>query len=125
MSRRSPKSARSGPDSPGPARWIAPSPDARRVAEILRYASDPVRLQILVLLAERERDVTTLQAEAGTPTRGTISRHLKLLYLAQLINSRRSGYHTSYDLTGGGRALVRVLEPMLESRGETLRGRLS
>ena len=90
----------------------APTPPPRLPAKIrlaadpLKQASDPTRLQVLMLLSEKERHVTELCAEIGAPSQPAVSHHLALLRHGRLIESRRDGKHNYYGLTDTGRKLV-------------------
>ena len=56
-----------------------PSAEIRRVADLLKQVSDPTRLQILMLLAEKERNVSELCSDLGTQSQPAVSHHLALL----------------------------------------------
>ena len=82
--------------SPPPA--TRPTAEIRRVAELLKQVSDPTRLQVLMLLSEKERNVTELCADLGTQSQPAVSHHLALLRHGRLIEPRRSGKHNFYAL---------------------------
>src|SRR5213080_426851 len=86
-----------------------PTAEIRRVAELLKQVSDPTRLQVLMLLSEKERNVTELCSDLGTQSQPAVSHHLALLRHGRLIEPRRSGKHNIYGLTEGGRELARVV----------------
>src|ERR1700757_2390109 len=86
-----------------------PSAEIRRVADLLKQVSDPTRLQVLMLLNEKERNVSELCADLGTQSQPAVSHHLALLRHGRLIEPRRSGKHNIYGLTEGGRELARVV----------------
>jgi len=88
--------------------------EIRRVAELLKQVSDPTRLQVLLLLSEKERNVTELCADLGTQSQPAVSHHLALLRHGRLIEPRRSGKHNYYALTEGGRELARVVETIVD-----------
>src|SRR5690242_7454342 len=66
---------------------------------VFRLLSDRTRLNILMLLADGERNVTTLCEELGLP-QPTVSHHLGLLRMRNLITNRRSGKQIFYGLNG-------------------------
>jgi DNA-binding transcriptional ArsR family regulator len=66
---------------------------------VFRLLSDRTRLNILMLLAEGERNVTSLCEELGLP-QPTVSHHLGLLRMQNLITNRRSGKQIFYGLNG-------------------------
>ena len=96
------KSAKSLPGQRPPA-------EIRRVADLLKQVSDPTRLQVLMLLSERERNVSELCADLGTQSQPAVSHHLALLRHGRLIEPRRSGKHNFYGLTDAGRELAGVV----------------
>ena len=71
-----------------------------------KQVSDPTRLQVLMLLSERERNVTELCSDLGTQSQPAVSHHLALLRHGRLIEPRRSGKHNFYALTDAGRQLA-------------------
>ena len=75
-----------------------PLAEIRRVAELLKQVSDPTRLQVLMLLSEKERNVSELCADLGTQSQPAVSHHLALLRHGRLIEPRRSGKHNFYGL---------------------------
>jgi DNA-binding transcriptional ArsR family regulator len=87
--------------------------EIRRVAELLKQVSDPTRLQVLMLLAEKERNVSELCADLGTQSQPAVSHHLALLRHGRLIEPRRSGKHNFYALTDAGRELAHVVDSVV------------
>ena len=90
-----------------------PTAEIRRVAELLKQVSDPTRLQVLMLLSEKERNVTELCADLGTQSQPAVSHHLALLRHGRLIEPRRSGKHNFYALTDAGRELAQVVNSVV------------
>src|SRR5580693_10077684 len=90
-----------------------PTAEIRRVAELLKQVSDPTRLQVLMLLSEKERNVTELCAELGTQSQPAVSHHLALLRHGRLIEPRRAGKHNFYALTEAGRQLAQVVNSVV------------
>ncbi len=90
-----------------------PSPEIRRVADLLKQVSDPTRLQVLMLLNEKERNVSELCADLGTQSQPAVSHHLALLRHGRLIEPRRSGKHNFYGLTEAGRELAQVVNSIV------------
>lgn len=90
-----------------------PTAEIRRVAELLKQVSDPTRLQVLMLLSEKERNVTELCADLGTQSQPAVSHHLALLRHGRLIEPRRSGKHNFYALTDAGRELAEVVNSVV------------
>ncbi len=102
------KSAASKPAPPP-----RPSPEIRRVADLLKQVSDPTRLQVLMLLNDKERNVSELCADLGTQSQPAVSHHLALLRHGRLIEPRRSGKHNFYGLTEAGRELAEVVNTIV------------
>src|SRR5580698_6438391 len=107
------KSSASKASASKPAPPTRPSPEIRRVAELLKQVSDPTRLQVLILLNERERNVTELCTDLGTQSQPAVSHHLALLRHGRLIEPRRSGKHNFYALTDAGRQLADVVNSVV------------
>lgn len=66
---------------------------------LFRLLSDKTRLNILMLLTRGERNVTSLCEELGLP-QPTVSHHLGLLRMSNLIGNRRNGKQVFYGLNG-------------------------
>src|SRR5688500_8039288 len=66
---------------------------------LFRLLSDKTRLNILMLLARGERNVTSLCEELALP-QPTVSHHLGLLRMSNLISNRRNGKQVFYGLNG-------------------------
>src|SRR5207247_9891306 len=67
-------------------------------ARIGKAVSSPHRLEILELLAQRERTVDSLATEVGLSLANT-SQHLQALRQAALVESRKDGLFVSYRLS--------------------------
>ncbi|HET6248246.1 MAG TPA: metalloregulator ArsR/SmtB family transcription factor [Tepidisphaeraceae bacterium] len=66
---------------------------------VFRLLSDKTRLNILLLLAAGERNVSSLCEELDLP-QPTVSHHLGLLRMQNLISNRRNGKQVFYGLNG-------------------------
>src|SRR5438270_12486459 len=113
MAATSPKSSVTSRSSKS-AQPTRPSAEIRRVADLLKQVSDPTRLQVLLLLSDKERNVSELCADLGTQSQPAVSHHLALLRHGRLIEPRRSGKHNFYGLTAGGRELAQVVKSILD-----------
>ena len=82
-----------GPAAPGP------DTDFEPLVSLFRLLSDKTRLSILVLLARGERNVSSLCEELRLP-QPTVSHHLGLLRMSNLITNRRDGKQVFYELDG-------------------------
>jgi DNA-binding transcriptional ArsR family regulator len=102
-----------GARAPKSAASSRPSSEIRRVADLLKQVSDPTRLQVLMLLGEKERNVSELCADLGTQSQPAVSHHLALLRHGRLIEPRRSGKHNFYGLTDAGRELAKVVSSVV------------
>lgn len=103
--------SRSAKAAAAQARSVA---EIRRVAELLKQVSDPTRLQVLMLLNEKERNVTELCTDLGTQSQPAVSHHLALLRHGRLIEPRRAGKHNFYALTEAGRKLAQVVNSVVD-----------
>jgi len=100
--------ARSAPAVPK-----GPSASVRSAAELLKQVSDPTRLQVLMLLSKKERNVSELCGDLGTQSQPAVSHHLALLRHGRLIEPRRMGKHNFYYLTDAGRELADVVTALV------------
>jgi rhodanese-related sulfurtransferase len=69
------------------------------VARIGKAVSSPKRLELLELLAQGEKTVEALAAEAGIDIK-LASAHLKVLKAARLVEAQRDGRFIAYRLSG-------------------------
>lgn len=69
------------------------------LVSLFRLLSDKTRLNILLILAKGERNVTSLCEQLGLP-QPTVSHHLGLLRTKNLISNRRHGKQVFYGLNG-------------------------
>lgn len=73
------------------------------LCQLFRLLSDKTRLQIVMLLASGERNVTSLCEELKLP-QPTVSHHLGLLRMNRVITNKRQGKQVIYALENSGRA---------------------
>jgi DNA-binding transcriptional ArsR family regulator len=73
--------------------------ELEKLAGLFRLLSDKTRLNILMLLADGERNVTSLCDQLRLP-QPTVSHHLGLLRMNNVIGNRRSGKQVFYTLNG-------------------------
>ena len=73
--------------------------DLESLVGLFRLLSDKTRLNILMLLAKGERNVSSLCGELSLP-QPTVSHHLGLLRMSNLISNRRAGKQVFYELDG-------------------------
>src|SRR5262245_40086473 len=96
----------------------APSaPTLEETLTILRAAAEETRLRILSLLAQGELTVSDLTDILGQ-SQPRISRHLKLLVEAGLVERHREGAWAFFRLTDKGAAAA-ILHPMLDGLDRT------
>jgi ArsR family transcriptional regulator len=91
----------------------APSPNLDLTLTILRAAAEETRLRILALLTEGELSVSDLTDILGQ-SQPRISRHLKLLVEAGLVERHREGAWAFFRLSDRG-AASHILRPMLNA----------
>lgn len=73
--------------------------DLEQLTGLFRLLSDKTRLNILLMLADGERNVTSLCDELHLP-QPTVSHHLGLLRMNNVIANRRNGKQVFYALNG-------------------------
>lgn len=73
--------------------------DLEQLTALFRLLSDKTRLNILLVLAAGERNVTSLCEELSLP-QPTVSHHLGLLRMNNIIGHRRHGKQVFYGLNG-------------------------
>jgi ArsR family transcriptional regulator, zinc-responsive transcriptional repressor len=78
---------------------IPPPAELEQLTVLFRLLSDPTRLNILLLLASGEQNVTELCKILKLP-QPTVSHHLGLLRISNVITNRRSGKQMIYSLNG-------------------------
>lgn len=85
-------------------------------ARIGNALASPKRIEILDLLAQGEKTVEQLAESTATPVKNT-SAHLKVLRLANLVETRRDGTYIYYRLSDGDvTAMIRALETLGHKR---------
>jgi ArsR family transcriptional regulator, zinc-responsive transcriptional repressor len=73
--------------------------DVEQLTNLFRLLSDRTRLNILLTLADGERNVGSLCQELGLP-QPTVSHHLGLLRVNNIITNHRKGKQVYYSLGG-------------------------
>jgi DNA-binding transcriptional ArsR family regulator len=96
--------------------------EGRSASEVFRQVSDPTRLQILLILAEGDRNVGELCSDLGGQSQPAVSHHLALLRNGGLIEARREGKFSFYSLRKVGRELIGVITPKLSARPQKAGG---
>ena len=83
--------------------------------------SDKTRLQIVLLLAKGESNVTTLCEKLGLP-QPSVSHHLSLLRMNRLIVNKRKGKQVIYSLAEHAKATGGKLKVALPPYSVTIEG---
>src|SRR4051812_95027 len=81
-------------------------------AILLKQASDPTRLQVIMLLSNGEKHVGALCQELNQ-SQPAVSHHLALLRHGSIIAPRRQGKNNFYGLTEAGEQLAAVVKEIL------------
>ena len=76
--------------------------DEQRLAQMLKALGNPVRFQIVQILAEKQACITGEIVEFTTLAQSTVSQHLKVLREAGLISGDIDGPATCYCLNLDG-----------------------
>lgn len=74
------------------------TPDEQRFAKMLKALGNPVRFQIVQILAEKQACITGEIVEFTTLAQSTVSQHLKVLREAGLVQGEVDGPATCYCL---------------------------
>jgi ArsR family transcriptional regulator len=85
--------------------------DEQRLARMLKALGNPVRFQIVQILAEKHMCITGEIVEFTTLAQSTVSQHLKVLREAGLILGEVDGPATCYCLNEAG---IRWLKSQVE-----------
>lgn len=81
----------------------------------MKALSDPNRVKIIKMLEQREMCVCELTAALGL-AQPTVSKHLKLLEDAEMVESRKDGSWVNYSLDGkGGAPYAQVMLKQMQS----------
>ena len=75
-----------------------PTPAEERLAKMLKALGNPVRFQIVQILAEKQMCITGEIVEFTTLAQSTVSQHLKVLREAGIIKGDFDGPATCYCL---------------------------
>ncbi len=75
-----------------------PSQTESKYAEIFSALSEPVRIEIVGMIAGADELACTVLDETLPISKSTISYHIKILYHAGLINVRKDGRYYFYRL---------------------------
>ncbi|MBW1782996.1 MAG: winged helix-turn-helix transcriptional regulator [Deltaproteobacteria bacterium] len=73
----------------------------RSFVKVMKALSDPNRVKIIKMLQHKSMCVCEMQAALGI-AQPTVSKHLKLLEDAGLVDFRKDGLWVNYHLTEGG-----------------------
>lgn len=87
--------------------------EIRQAADLLKRASDPTRVQILILLSESEHKVSELCGILHNQSPPALSHHLSLLKHGRLIEPIRHGKFLIYRLTRHGEELASVIKSVM------------
>ncbi len=80
-----------------------------QLANLFRLLSDRTRLNLLILLSDGEKNVTVLCEVLKLP-QPTVSHHLGLLRMSNVITNRREGKQVFYSLDDSVRVAGRGLD---------------
>ena len=71
--------------------------------KVMKALSDPNRVKLVKMLQKRTMCVCEVQAALGI-AQPTVSKHLKILEGAGLVDRKKEGLWVNYSLTDGGRS---------------------
>lgn len=91
-------------------------PVYQQFARIGHALASPRRIELIDLLAQGEKSVDVLAAQSGMPVKNT-SAHLRVLFQARLVETRREGTFVHYRLAGQDVSeLLGVLQSVARTR---------
>jgi len=71
--------------------------------KVMKALSDPNRVKLVKMLQQKTMCVCEMQAALGI-SQPTVSKHLKILEWAGLVQRKKEGLWVNYSLTDGGRS---------------------
>jgi ArsR family transcriptional regulator len=71
--------------------------------KVMKALSDPNRVKLLKMLQKRQMCVCEIQAALGI-AQPTVSKHLKVMEAAGLVEREKDGLWVNYSLSDGGRS---------------------
>ena len=74
----------------------------KKLVKIMKALSDPTRLKIVKMLQHKTLCVCEIQAALGQ-SQPNVSKHLKILQEAGLVESRKDGLWVNYALSSTGK----------------------
>jgi DNA-binding transcriptional ArsR family regulator len=80
-----------------------------KVADLAKLGSDPTRMHTLLALLEGPLGLDELSEATGSGYE-SVCQHAKLLRVARLIQSDRTGHRVVFELTAGGRIFASAVE---------------
>ena len=86
----------------------------RRAVTLLKLASNPSRMAILLVLADGAKGLADVYAAAGG-SQSAVNPQLALLRNGGLVAAVRRGNNTSYGLTDRGHAVLRGVRTLVDS----------
>ncbi len=89
-------------------RPVRPAIDYRRVAAIIRFAADPMRVGVILILNEGIQNVGTMVEMLGS-SQPALSHHLAILRHGKIVETERVGKCIFYALTPVGKTLADVV----------------
>jgi ArsR family transcriptional regulator len=87
---------------------LAADDDVSAVVDTFKAITDPLRVHVLRMLAERDLCVCVL-VDVLDVEYSKLSYHLKILREAGLVRNERDGNYSEYGLTDRGRKLVDIV----------------
>lgn len=90
----------------------ASSQDLVLISEFLKKASEPIRVRILLMLSEGERNVGSMCEEMNYQ-QSAVSHQLRLMRHGGLLITKRVGKNVFYSLTESGKSLANVVRSVV------------
>lgn len=83
------------------------------VSDFLKQASEPIRVRILLMLLDGERNVGSM-CEEMSYQQSAVSHQLRLMRHGGLLSTKRVGKNVFYNLTESGKSLANVVRRVVD-----------
>jgi DNA-binding transcriptional ArsR family regulator len=98
------------------AKFLANEHKIVLASEFLKKASEPIRMRILLILSDGERNVGEI-CEEMKYEQSAVSHQLRLMRHGGLLVPRRVGKNVFYSLTDSGKSLSNVVNRIIATLG--------
>jgi DNA-binding transcriptional ArsR family regulator len=89
-------------------------PNYRRIADLMKQAADPTRLEMLAFVADADRFIGEIGDAFPAISRSGLSHHVAQMKHCGLVEPKRQGQRMAYAITNRGRRLLAAAQSMAE-----------